>query len=140
MQFRAGKIVDGVERSDALCGNKTAIVSALWGLAPSHSEAGWDGEDALAVVDRAVERAVEFIRALPNGCDMPEIGADPDGSIALEWISSRRRMRSVGVVGNSDRLAYAWIDGTDRGHATARFAAGMVPGRLLHAIRAITAA
>ena len=138
VQVRAEAIVERVERSDALFGSKTAVISELWGLARSHAEVGWDGGDALPVDRQAVARSVAFIRALPERCDMPEVGVDPDGAVTLDWIASRHRMLSIGVAGNSDRLAYAWVDGTDRGHAVAKFDRDTVPVRLMQAILAAT--
>jgi hypothetical protein len=140
VQARAEAIVDRVERSDALFGNKTAVISELWGLAGSHAQTGWDGGKALPVDHRAIARAAAFIRALPGSCDMPEVGVDPDGSVTLDWIASRHRILSIGVTASSDRLAYAWIDGTDRGHAVAKFNRDMVPLGLMQAILAVTAA
>lgn len=140
VQARAEAIVDRVERSDALFGSKTAVISELWGFAHSHAEVGWDGGQALPVDRQAIIRAAAFIRALPEECDMPEVGVDPDGSVTLDWIASRHRMLSIRVAGNSGRLAYAWIDGTDRGHAVAKFDRDTVPVRLMQAILAVTVA
>jgi len=140
VQARAEAIVDLVERSDALFGSKTAVISELWGLAHSHAGIGWDGGESLPVDRQAIARAAAFIRALPEEFDIPEVGVDPDGSVTLDWIASRHRMLTLGVAGNSDRLAYAWIDGTDRGHAVARFDKNVVPARLMQAILAVTLA
>ncbi len=71
---------------------------------------------------QAIARASAFIRALPDDCDMPDVGVDPDGAVTLDWMVSRHRhaIQSAST-GSSDRLAYAWIDGTDRGSAVAKF-------------------
>jgi hypothetical protein len=135
VQEGAKAIVARVEHSDALFGSKTAVISELWGLACSHGEPYWDGGEAFAVDRAAVALAVAFVRALPDDCKMPEVAVDPDGAVSLDWIPSRQRMLSVSFAGNSDRLAYAWIDGTDRGSAVARFDMRTVPMRLLQAIR-----
>lgn len=136
----AEAMVDRVESSDALFGGKTAVISALWGLARSHAEAGWDGAAALPVDRQAISLASAFIRALPDGSVMPEVGVDPDGAATLDWMPSRNRMLSIGFAGNSNRLAYAWIDGTDRGNGVAKFDGNTVPLRLMHAIQAVTVA
>lgn len=138
VQARAEEMVGRVESSGALFGGKTAVISALWGLAQSHAEPGWDGGEALPVDRRAISLAVAFIRALPADCMMPEVAVDPDGAVALDWMVSRHRMLSISFAGDSDRLAYAWVDGTDRGNAVARFERDTVPGRLLQAIQAVT--
>ena len=65
-----------------------------------------------------------------------EFAPEPDGSISLDWIRSRSNFFSVSV-GASDRLAYAWLDGTDRGHAVARFDGDSVPSRILEGIKAL---
>lgn len=136
----AGAIFDRVERSDALFGGKTAVISKLWDLARSHAEAGWDGGEAAPADRQAIVRASAFIRALPDDCEMPEVGVDPDGAVTLDWMVSRHRMLSISVAGNSDRLAYAWLDGTDRGNAVAKFDRDTVPIRLMQAILALTVA
>lgn len=135
--MRAEQMVGRVESSDALFGDKTAVISDLWSLAASHTDVGWDGVAALPVARQAISLAVAFIRALPNYCDLPEVGVDPDGAVTLDWLPSRHRMLSISFSGSSDRLAFAWIDGTDRGNAVARFDKDLVPSMLMRAIRAI---
>jgi hypothetical protein len=125
-------------QTSAEFGSKTALMSELWGLAQSHADAGWDGGEALPVDRHAIALAVAFVRALPDDGEMPEVAVDPDGAVSLDWMPSRHRMLSVSFAGNSDRLAYAWIDGTDRGSAVARFDRSTVPMRLLQAIPAVT--
>lgn len=83
-------------------------------------------------------KAEAFLRALPDGLPMPEFASEPDGSISLDWIQSRTRVLSLSV-GRGDRLAYAWIDGADRGHGAARFDGSSVPARILEEISALTA-
>jgi hypothetical protein len=38
-------------------------------------------------------------------------------------------------VGVTERLAYAWLDGSDRGHAVVRLDVKRIPSRFLDAIR-----
>ena len=108
----------------------------LWALADECSEPGWDGDDALPLDHRAVFKAITFIQALPEGVPLPEFAPEPDGSLSLDWISSRNRLFSLSV-GTDDRLSYAWLDGTDKGHAVARFDGESVPPRILEGIIAI---
>lgn len=137
MRAGAAAIVERVERSDALFGSKMAVISELWGLAQSHAASGWDGGDAFPVNHQGISLAVAFLRALPGDCKMPEVAVDPDGAVSLDWVPSRHRMVSISFAGHTDRLAYAWIDGTDRGSAVARFDRNAVPMRLLQAIVAL---
>ena len=108
----------------------------VWALANECGEPGWDGNDALPLDHLAVFKAVAFIRALPEEVPLPEFGPEPDGSISLDWISTRNRLFSLSV-GTGDSLPYAWLDGTDKGHAVARFDGKSIPPRVLEGIKSI---
>ena len=131
-----GKVANSAERSHALFGAKAKAISQIWALANECSEPGWDGESANPLTPRTAGLAVEFIRALPDGLAPPEFAPEPDGSIALDWIHSRNRLFSLSI-GTSNRLAYAWLDGADKGHAVARFDENHIPARILEGIIAI---
>ncbi len=134
----ARSVVSALERSQALFGTKATAISDLWKLANECADAGWDGSDAAPINLQAVYNAVAFIRALPGLLPLPEFAPEPDGAVSLDWIVSRNRLFSVSA-GASGRLAYAWLDGTDRGHAVARFDGTTIPARILDGIRTITA-
>jgi len=136
VQQTASSAVRSVERSQALFGEKADTISQLWALANECSTEGWDGADARPLDPQAVYKAVAFVRALPESLPLPEVAAEPDGAVSLDWIQSRNRILSVSV-GSGDRLAFAWIDGTDRGHGVARLGDGVLPGRIVDAIGAI---
>jgi hypothetical protein len=127
-------LLEASERSFALFGRKAAAISEIWALAVSHAEAGWDGDDALPVSAQSALLAEAVIRVLPSDIPMPEFAPEPDGSISLDWIHARTRLVSISA-GTSHRLAYAWLDGTDRGRAVARFDGRKIPPRVLSAIR-----
>jgi hypothetical protein len=129
----ATKIVESAERSRALFGEKAAALLQLAALATECAEQGWDGENAAAIDPIAVQLAERFVRALPDGIPLPEFAPEPDGSISLDWIQSRNRLLSLSV-GRNSRLAYAWLDGADKGHAVARFDGHNVPPRILESI------
>jgi hypothetical protein len=127
------ELVDTAERSHALFGEKAAAISQIWALANECEDGGWDGESAQPISPLAANLAAAFIRALPAGLPLPEFAPEPDGSISVDWIQSRNRLFSLSV-GQNSRLAYAWLDGTDRGHAVARFDGQFVPRRVLDGI------
>ena len=129
VQRAAKHVVDSVERSQALFGDKATAISQVWALANECGEPGWDGDDALPLDHIAVFKAVAIIRALPDGVPLPEFAPEPDGSISLDWIASCNCRFSLSV-GTVDRLPYAWLDGTDKGHAVAE-----VPERLRPTVR-----
>jgi len=132
----ATKVAALAEQSLALFGEKAAALSCLAALATECSEPGWDGEDAAAIDPLAVLWTRRFVRALPAAIPLPEFTPEPDGSLSLDWIQSRHRLFSLSI-GRSNRLAYAWLDGADKGHAVARFDGRNVPARVLEGIEAI---
>ena len=132
----AFEVVHHAELSQSLFGAKATAISELWRMANECGKEDWDGNDALDLNARAVANSVAFIRALPDGLPLPEIAPEPDGSVSLDWISARHRMFSISV-SSSDRLAFAWIDGSDKGHGVARFDGRKVPARVIQGIQSI---
>ena len=130
-------IVRHVEQSQSLFGQKSSLISQAWEIFNESQSPGRkaDGESPVKTV--ALKEAIDFIRACPDGTTLPEIAADPDGGVCFEWISSRHRMLSLSLDG-SGRIAFAWLDGTDKGHGVARFYAGQIPRLILEAINSIT--
>jgi hypothetical protein len=132
--YRAStKVIDSTERSLALFGNKSAALSRLASLIAECADSGWDGGDALAVDPIAGRLAERFVRALPDSVSLPEFAAEPDGSISLDWIQSRTRLFSLSV-GRSSRLAYAWLDGANKGHGVVGFDGRNIPSQVLEGI------
>jgi hypothetical protein len=129
----ASEVVERAERTRTF-GRKADAISQIWALANDCASLDWNGEGALPIAQVAVFEAAAFIRALPDGIPLPEFAPEPDGSISLDWIWSRDRVFSVSV-GPSDRMAYAWLDGTERGHAVASFDGERVPDRILEGIK-----
>ncbi|MBI2803295.1 MAG: hypothetical protein HYX63_24010 [Gammaproteobacteria bacterium] len=136
VQTAANRAMDSVERSRALFGNKATAISQVWALAQECSVEDWDGNGSLPIKPVSVHRAIALIRALPADMPLPEFAPDPDGAISLDWIRSRSRLFSLSV-GDSDRLAYAWLDGSDSGHGVARFDGEALPLRVLQGIASI---
>ena len=124
------------EASQALFGPKEEAISKLLALVSECSERGWDGEDGCPISSSAVLAAESFIRALPDTMPLPELAADPDGAVSLDWITAPNRIFTVST-GSSGRLAFAWIDGADRGHAVARFDGERIPLKVLQGIKSI---
>jgi hypothetical protein len=126
-------VVESAERSQVLFGEKSVAISQIVALADECAEAGWDGDEAAPIDPIAVLTAVEFIRAMPDDLPLPEVAPEPDGSISLDWIQSRNRLFSLSV-GSTNRLAYAWLDGSDKGHGVARFDGERIPSRVIEGI------
>lgn len=132
-QKAATAVVESAERSQALFGEKAAAISQLRALANECAEQDWDGNEASAIDPLAVFMAEGFVRAMPDSLPLPEFAPEPDGSISLDWIQSRNRLFSLSV-GTNHRLAYAWVDGADKGHGVARFDGERLPRRVIEGI------
>ena len=131
------QVMVSAERSQALFGDKADAIAQLISMARDHQVPNWDGYGAKPIHLLAVRIADAFVRALPRGISMPEFAAEPDGSVSLDWMPSPNRIFSLSV-NTSYRLAYAWLDGSDRGHAVARFDGDQIPPGILSGIRGIT--
>lgn len=132
----ASALVKSVEESQVLFGRKAVAISQLRTIGSECAESGWDGTDACAIDELALRNAENFVRALPDGIPLPEFAPEPDGSVSLDWIQSRYRLFSMSV-SNGNRLAFAWLDGADKGHGVSRFDGLTVPARVLTGIQSI---
>lgn len=129
-------MIDTMEQSQALFGEKAAAISDVRLLEQECKEENWDGYGAAATDARAVRLAECFVRTLPEEFPLPEFAPEPDGSVSLDWAQSRSRVFSLSV-GSSNRLAYAWLDGTDKGHGVSTFDGHRIPTRILQGIQEI---
>ncbi len=137
VRHNALTVVEQVQRSVALYGPKASLISALTVLGQECREANWDGYGANPVNPVALRRAEELIASLPDNISLPECSIEPDGCISLDWMPTAYRTLSLSVTA-SDRLPYAWVDGTDRGHAVGRLRDGQLPPRLIEEIHRFT--
>lgn len=126
------------EASHSLFGRKAQAISQLRSVVVSAVEECDTEAGEIWPSSIAISNAENLLRALPDDVPLPEFSVEPDGAIALDWMQSRSQMVSVSV-SERDRLAYAWLDGTDRGHAVLGLRANAVPLPLLALIRSITA-
>jgi len=122
----AADVVREQEQSVALFGDKDAAISELWEVLAECADPGWDGDEAEAVDRNAATNAAALIRSIPHGLPMPEVAADPDGEISLDWIAGRDRLLTISV-DRSNRLAYAWVVGAYQGRAVIPFGRGRFP-------------
>lgn len=97
-------------------------------------EPNWDGYGAEPVNLLALRRAEDLLASLPGDLPRPECSVEPDGCVSLDWMPAPHRTLSVSV-GAGEGLPYAWVDGTHRGHAVARWVDGQPPARVVEEIR-----
>lgn len=76
---------------------------------------GWDGGKAKAISGEVLWNAQVFLESFPWGSESPEIGAEPDGAISLEWYRSPSRVVSVSI-NPGGWVYYAAIIGAKRRH------------------------
>ena len=134
---RALDLFKHVESSRALFGPKEDALDRLYELAAECTEADWDGYGAEAVSLGAVVRCKRFIRQLPEDLPLPEISVEPDREIALDWSPTPTQTFSVSI-GPADRMACAWVNGTEHGHVVVSSNNGEIPSRILQEIQRIT--
>ena len=132
----ASAILTSAERSQVLLGEKMKAIVDLMAIAQECAAAGWDGYGAVPINPAAIRNAENLVRAFPDSLPLPELAPEPDGSISFDWIRSRHRLLSLSA-GASNRLAYAWLDGNDKGRGVVRFDGISIPPRLLDDIRRI---
>jgi hypothetical protein len=133
--YKAAKdVLNSAERSEVLFGDKAEALSDLARLGAEYAQPDWDGDDGVPIDQSALSLAKCFIRAMPDDIPVPEIAPEPDGKISLDWSRSRSRQFSL-TIGHGNRLAFAWVDGADKGHAVAQFDGVDIPSLVLDQIR-----
>lgn len=79
------------------------------------SSEGWDGANAKPVSEEVLQCAVRFLYSFSVRIEVPEVGAEPDGSITLEWYRSPNKVVSISI--NPDGWVYwAALIGASRRH------------------------
>ncbi len=79
------------------------------------SSDGWDGERAKLISGEVLQCAKTFLKSFPLGVEAPEVGAESDGAITLEWYRSPNRVISISI-NPGGWLYYAAIIGVTRRH------------------------
>lgn len=96
------------------------LASALDDLWEQTRQTGWDGHDALPVQADTYLLARQVIQSLPARIPAPELSAEPDGQISLEWYRSPTQLLSVSIDPNGS-LHYAAMMGGRTAYGTEPF-------------------
>jgi len=76
---------------------------------------GWDSDKAKPISGEVLLCARGFLNSFPLGMEAPEVGAEPDGAITLEWYRSPNKVISISI--NPDGwMYYAALIGTSKRH------------------------
>lgn len=86
-------------------GWERALKDRLWDAFERCSVEGWDGADAEPISWEACKSAERFINLLPNEIVAPDIVAEADGQIALDWQKGEDRIFSIGFEGTAVNFA-----------------------------------
>jgi hypothetical protein len=113
------------------------LTQELATLVSSCGHYGWDGYDGEPVRDETAVAAGQFIARLPNGIPLPTLGAEPDGSITLEWYRSPFQTVSISINANNSLHYSALLDSDNEFGMDVL--AGQMPKRLLDIIHRIHA-
>lgn len=100
------------------------------------SSDGWDGDRAKALSKEVLQSSVTFLQSFPPGIEPPQIAAEPDGAITLEWYRSPEKVISVSIDLGGE-VYYAAIIGALRRHGRGSVHSG-VSDDLLELIERVT--
>lgn len=104
-----------------------------------YSTNAWDGDQAPAITQLTLQNVKKFLSALPTDIPDPEFSAESDdGSISLEWYGGYRKIASVSI-NESNRLAFAAIQGTNISNGAYHFNNAPIPPAILTIIQEILA-
>ncbi len=119
--------------SGALVLSKPAVARALKELDEVYTECSvpnWDGYGAQPVHKLTYEKTQELLESLPSSIDTPEISADPDGELAIEWRYGRDKLLSISIALNG-RLSFIYRNGATRLRDTLWFMDQQLPVEML---------
>lgn len=87
-----------------------SILNELKEVSSEASQDGWDGYAAKPLNPLAYTYAEIFLNSLPTTAPLPEVSADPDGEVSLDWVFGERKALTVSI-GPSGRCTFAAILG-----------------------------
>jgi len=84
------------------------------------SKPNWDGYGAEPISPISVIRAAHFCALLPERISTPDVVAEPDSQVALEWNSKSSDLSISFTEGDEIHFA-VWFDGSSSYHGTCQF-------------------
>lgn len=111
------------------------LISEIDEIANECAVSDWDGYDAEPIHSDTIIKARGFIYSIPQNLPLPEVAPESDGEISFDWIWAKNRALSLSINKNG-AIAYAWIDGEERGHAVAKCDEKGISSRIINSIKA----
>ena len=106
---------DILQESNALGFAAKGTFQQLFEVFKECSFEGWDGDKAKPISIEVLQDTIKFLYSFPLGIEAPDVGAEPDGAITLEWYRSPNKLISISI--NPDGWVYwAALIGTSRRH------------------------
>jgi hypothetical protein len=93
------------------------ILTELDEVRSEASRVGWDGYDARPLDPNSFDFAISFLNALPTSAPLPEVSADAEGEVALDWVFGERKALTVSI-GPTGRCTFAWMLGQKTNQGT----------------------
>lgn len=118
-----------IERSIALGKPYEDARTALALVTREASVPNWDGYDARQIEPATYENALRFLQNLPRSVPAPEISAEPDGEIALDWHVEGVGTLSVSI-GPGSVVNYAGLFGKNKVYGT-EYWGDEIPGPII---------
>lgn len=115
------RLASEMERGDA--------IDALLVLPQRYREENWDGQGATPIPEAAFQEARAFLRKLPTTIPLPEVIAEPDGYLGLEWYANKWLMYVVSFNGKG-ALSCSGLFGPERNYGTRYMDEGIPAGIL----------
>lgn len=110
-----GKSYDLLQKSNTFGLVAKGVFQQLDEIFEECSTEGWDGESARPISIEVLQCARNFLKYLPLGIESPDVGAESDGAITLEWYHSPSRVISISV-NPGGWIYYAALIGAKRRH------------------------
>lgn len=121
------RLASGEARRDA--------INALLDLDPRCREKNWNGDGADPISEAAFQEARTFLLKLPTTLPLPEVIAEPDGYIGLEWYTHKRQLYAVSFNGKG-ALSCSGLFGQSKTYGTWYMDDG-IPSEILRTIAKI---
>ena len=102
------RIVRQKDSTVPVADRNSEVINALLDAYSSCRNRGWDGYDAEPVSRNSLEAAYRLADRIPYHVSLPEIGAEPDGNLTMEWYTSPSQLLNLSISSNG-KLHYAAI-------------------------------
>ena len=107
-------------------------INALLELEPRYREKNWDGQGADPIPEAAFQEARTFLLKLPATIPLPEVIAEPDGYLGLEWYANKWLLYVVSFSGKG-AMSCSGLMGRERIYGT-RYMDEGIPAEVLRNI------